>query len=253
MEYCKKLNAIRDLLKAEFANIEVSDTYKSDRFAQTFTISEKNKTASEHANMLIIHILTIMILSTIVVILTLALYNLNIDSPLLNSSFIMTADRDHNNSGGITEECRNSFRSKERVSLKPAREYYDKLVFSKSDKYNVEPSLVSAMIQVESNWNYKVISRSGAIGLMQLMPATAKAMDVKDPLDPEENIEGGIKYLRYLLDRFDGDLTLAIAAYNAGPTKVRKYNGIPPIRETRQYVKRVLTIYNGSNLDNKIS
>jgi soluble lytic murein transglycosylase-like protein len=165
----------------------------------------------------------------------------------------VTTDKAQNDISDINEECRDNFRKKESVSLKPAREYYNKLVYAKSNKYNVDPSLVSAMIKVESNWNYKVVSRSGAIGLMQLMPSTARAMDVKDPLNPEENIEGGIKYLRYLLDRFDGDLTLAIAAYNAGPTKVRKYNGIPPIRETRQYVKRVLTIYNGSDLDNKTS
>jgi soluble lytic murein transglycosylase-like protein len=165
----------------------------------------------------------------------------------------MSADRASNNSGFKIGECSGSFRNKESVTLKPSREYYNELVYIKSNKYNVEPSLVHAMIQVESNWNYKVVSRSGAIGLMQLMPSTARAMDVKDPLNPEENIEGGIKYLRYLLDRFDGDLILAIAAYNAGPTKVRKYNGIPPIRETRQYVKRVLTIYNDSEQNNNIS
>jgi soluble lytic murein transglycosylase-like protein len=165
----------------------------------------------------------------------------------------MIDDDQNNNISVIMKECRYHLKNNESISLTPAREYYDKLVFSKSDKYNVEPSLVSAMIQVESNWNYKVVSRSGAIGLMQLMPATAKAMDVKDPLNPEENIEGGIKYLRYLLDRFNGDLTLAVAAYNAGPSRVRKYNGIPPIKETRQYVKRVLTIYNTKGLNNKIS
>ena len=207
----------------------------------------------EHSSMLKILILNNIVLLTIVVVFTLALYDLHIYSPILNSSFIMTADREQNNISVITAEYRDNFRNKESVSLKPAREYYNNLVYAKSNKYNVEPSLVSAMIKVESNWNYKVVSRSGAIGLMQLMPSTARAMDVKDPLNPEENIEGGIKYLRYLLDRFDGDLTLAIAAYNAGPTKVRKYNGIPPIRETQQYVKRVLTIYNGSDLGNKIS
>ena len=253
MEYFMKLKAIRDFLKAAFANIEVSDTYESDCFAQTFTISEENKTTSEHASMLKIHVLNQIKLSTILLILTLALYDLNIASSLLNSSFIMTADREQNNISVITAEYRDSFRNKESVSLEPTMEYYNNLVYIKSNKYNVEASLISAMIKVESNWNYKVVSRSGAIGLMQLMPSTARAMDVKDPFNPEENIEGGIKYLRYLLDRFDGDLILAIAAYNAGPTKVRKYNGIPPIRETQQYVKRVLTIYNGSDLDNKIS
>ncbi len=253
MEYFTKLNAICDFLKAKFAHSEVSDTYESDRFAQTFKIIEENKTTSKHASMLRILVLNNIVLSSIVVILTLALYDFHIYSPILNSGFTMTANREDNNISVITAEYRDSFINKESVSPKPAREYYNELVYSKSNKYNVEPSLVSAMIKVESNWNYKVVSRSGAIGLMQLMPSTARAMDVKDPLNPEENIEGGIKYLRYLLDRFDGDLTLAVAAYNAGPTKVRKYNGIPPIRETQKYVKRVLTIYNGNDLDNKIS
>ena len=124
---------------------------------------------------------------------------------------------------------------------------YLEIIYSKSDKYRIEPSLVSAVIKVESNWDIKAVSRNGAMGLMQLMPSTAKEMAVKNPLDPKENIEGGIRYLRYLMDRFNDDLTLALAAYNAGPRKVEKYKGIPPIIETRQYVKRVLSIYNGEN------
>jgi len=78
---------------------------------------------------------------------------------------------------------------------------------------------------------------------MQLMPATAREMGVTDPFNPHENIDGGARYLRYLLDRFDGDVTLAIAAYNAGPQRIRKFKGIPPIRETQKYVAKVLEIY----------
>lgn len=121
---------------------------------------------------------------------------------------------------------------------------YHHIISSKSEKYKVEPSLVYAVIEVESNWNHKAISKKGAIGLMQLMPATAKDMNVNNVFDPEENIDGGIRYLRYLLDRFNGDIALTLAAYNSGPTKVKRFNGIPPIKETKRYVKRVLSIYN---------
>ncbi len=121
---------------------------------------------------------------------------------------------------------------------------FRRIAFSKSRKYKIEPSLVYALIKVESNWDARALSRAGAKGLMQLMPSTAKEMDVKNPFDPEENIEGGIRYLRYLLDRFNGDVTLALAAYNAGPNKVRKFKGVPPIKETQRYVNRILSIYN---------
>ncbi|MFX0012486.1 MAG: lytic transglycosylase domain-containing protein [Candidatus Hermodarchaeota archaeon] len=121
---------------------------------------------------------------------------------------------------------------------------YHHIISSMSEKYKVESSLVYAVIEVESNWNYKAISKKGAIGLMQLMPSTAKDMNVDNLFDPEENIDGGVRYLRYLLDKFKGDVTLTLAAYNSGPTKVKRFNGMPPIKETKQYVKRVLSIYN---------
>ncbi len=120
---------------------------------------------------------------------------------------------------------------------------YNQIIYSKSKKYNIEPSLIKAVIKTESNWDPSVVSRKGAIGLMQLMPFTAKEMGVKNPFNPEENIEGGIKYLRYLLDKFNGDLTLALAAYNAGPKTIEKAGGIPNMQETQKYVKQVLSIY----------
>lgn len=122
---------------------------------------------------------------------------------------------------------------------------YHHIVVSKSEKYNMEPSLVKAVIRVESKGNSTAVSRKGAIGLMQLMPYTAEDMDVRNPFDPEENIDGGTRYLKYLLDKFDGNLTLALAAYNAGPNTIEKFGGIPPIQETKKYVERVLSLYNG--------
>lgn len=132
-------------------------------------------------------------------------------------------------------------------SYKPSESYksYEDIINRKSRKYNLDPSLIRAVIKTESNWQPTAISDKGAMGLMQLMPSTARETGVRNPFDPEENIEGGTRYLRSLLDMFDGDLTLALAAYNAGPETVRKFGGIPPIAETRGYIKKVLSMYNG--------
>jgi hypothetical protein len=130
---------------------------------------------------------------------------------------------------------------------------YQQIIEKKSREYNIEPSLVRAVIKTESNWDSMAISQKGAMGLMQLMPDTAKVMEVKNPFNPEENIEGGIKYLRYLLDRFNGDLTLALAAYNAGPEKIKKFGGIPPIPETQRYVKQILSIHNNGDSSTQTS
>jgi soluble lytic murein transglycosylase len=122
---------------------------------------------------------------------------------------------------------------------------YSHLIDNMSKKYDLEPSLIKAVIKVESDWDSRAVSRKGAQGLMQLMPSTAKNMNVKNPYNPEDNINGGAKYLRLLLDKFDGDLSLALAAYNAGPGRIEEHGGIPPITETRKYVDRVLSLYNG--------
>lgn len=107
----------------------------------------------------------------------------------------------------------------------------------------IDPKLVDAIIQVESNWNPIAISRKGAMGLMQLIPATAARFGVMDIFDPKQNIEGGIRYLRFLLDTFRGDLHLSLAAYNAGENTVLQIGGIPAYRETREYVDKVTTAY----------
>lgn len=121
------------------------------------------------------------------------------------------------------------------------------IVSEKAGKYNIDPSLVHAVIKAESNGNPYAVSRKGAMGLMQLMPSTARDLSVNNPFDPEDNIDGGVRYLRYLLDKFNGDLTLALAAYNAGPKTVEKTGDVQRIPETKQYVKKVLSLYKGSN------
>jgi hypothetical protein len=108
---------------------------------------------------------------------------------------------------------------------------------------NVDPFLARAVIQAESAFNYKARSKAGALGLMQLMPATAERFGVVDPFDPRQNISGGTKYLRWLLDYYKGDVTKTVAAYNAGEGAVDRHGGIPPFRETRAYVPRVLDLY----------
>ncbi len=118
---------------------------------------------------------------------------------------------------------------------------YEQLIKNCSEKYGVSSSLVKAVIHAESGYNPNAVSSKGASGLMQLMPGTAKSLNVADRFNPKDNVEGGVKYLRFLLDTFRGDVSLALAAYNAGLGKVSKYGGIPPYNETRTYVNRVLS------------
>jgi hypothetical protein len=116
---------------------------------------------------------------------------------------------------------------------------YDETIIAAAKKFNVDAALVSAVIKAESSYNPRAVSHKGAQGLMQLMPATAKRFGVTNSFDPVANIYGGTKYLRWLLQTFDGNADLAVAAYNAGEGNVWKYEGVPPFRETREYIRRI--------------
>jgi soluble lytic murein transglycosylase-like protein len=126
----------------------------------------------------------------------------------------------------------------------PSQRDYDRLIEKIARRHRVQPALVKAVIAAESNFKPDAVSRVGAQGLMQLMPATAAELGVDRPFGIMENIDGGARYLRLMLDRY-GDLTRALAAYNAGPRAVDRYRGVPPYRETQAYVKRVLQYYRG--------
>ena len=127
------------------------------------------------------------------------------------------------------------------------RDGVEKLVLEAAERHRVDPALVRAVIQAESNWNPKAYSRKGAGGLMQLIPTTGKRYGANDLFDPQQNINAGVKYLRTLLERYNGNLDLALAAYNAGEGAVDRAHGVPSFRETRSYVQKVQNAYFSPN------
>ena len=134
------------------------------------------------------------------------------------------------------------------ASIKKAPAAYTDIINSACDRHGIDPALVHAVVKVESDFNPYALSRKGAMGLMQLMPKTALELNVRNGFNPHENIDGGVKYLRYLIDRYEGNLSLALAAYNSGETSVKKWGTIPPFPETQNYVQRILKLYNGTSV-----
>lgn len=130
---------------------------------------------------------------------------------------------------------------------------YDPIIEHYADRYNIDPTLVRAVIQVESNFNPNCVSHKGARGLMQLMPGTARRFGVTKIHDPDQNIHGGVRYLAYLMKLFNEDLPRVLAGYNAGENAVLRYGGIPPYEETGTYVKRAMTVYRGRPYGGSIS
>ncbi len=120
-----------------------------------------------------------------------------------------------------------------------------RLVQEVSTEHGVDPKLIDALVHVESGYNPNAVSRKGAMGLMQLMPATAKRLKVDDPFNPAENVRGGVEEFSRLVNRYSGNLQLALAAYNAGEGAVSKYQGVPPYAETRSYISKILSLYTG--------
>lgn len=116
---------------------------------------------------------------------------------------------------------------------------YNEIIKQAASIHNLEENLIRAVMYTESAFNPKALSRKGAMGLMQLMPETAKFLGISDPFSPENNVLAGARYLRMMLDQFDGNEELALAAYNAGPANIIKYKGVPPFRETRDYIRKV--------------
>ena len=144
----------------------------------------------------------------------------------------------------IEPNIKEAIELKSKIDLKSQSTNIDELVQTFSDKYGIDGDFIKAIIKQESGFNPNATSKKGAMGLMQLMPKTAESLGVLDAYNPSQNIEGGVKYLKTLLDKYNNNHELALAAYNAGPTAVQKYGGIPPYKETRNYVNSIMSTYN---------
>lgn len=170
---------------------------------------------------------------------------INAEPPARSKASPRTASAPHTTSGPPGA-------SSNSVTVSPQnREALEKIVNEVATRHHVDPALVRAVIDAESNWNPAAVSRTGALGIMQLDPGTARELGVGNAFDPKQNIDAGVRYLQMLLVRYGGDLDKALAAYNAGPGTVDRAGGVPRIRETRDYVQRVTDTYYGPGSDHR--
>lgn len=164
-----------------------------------------------------------------------------IHDPEIEKNVLISEGADEN-----VEEDRHIAKTKNNlpsVSGKKEEHLYHQIIIQTAGRHNIDPALVKAIIMAESGYNAKATSERGAKGLMQLMPGTARALGVEDVFDPRQNISGGVRYFKQLVNQFDGDVKLALAAYNAGSKNVRRYKGIPPFKVTQYYIKNVFKYY----------
>lgn len=144
----------------------------------------------------------------------------------------------------VEQLTKESVELKSKIDLKAQSANVDELIETFGEKYGIDSDFIKAIIKQESGFNPKATSKKGAMGLMQLMPKTAESLGVLDAYNPSQNIEGGVKYLKSLLDKYGDNKEMALAAYNAGPGAIKKYGGIPPYKETQNYINSIMGTYN---------